>query len=154
MKILVNGSSITEIACENITKIREFGVRERKGFDYISTEEDINIVNKMIEHIKKNKHMYLKLVVITALMLHFNINFIYANEFASSLDTVGNKIVGMLMSFAKWGCMGMGLKNMVITLINGGNMKQAMTEGIQYWIGYLFIEFYPQLFDLFSGITF
>jgi hypothetical protein len=29
-----------------------------------------------------------------------------------------------------------------------------MTEGIQYWMGYLFIQFYPQLFDLFSGIKF
>ena len=40
------------------------------------------------------------------------------------------------------------------TLINGGNVKQAMSEGVQYWIGYLFIQFYPQLFDLFSGIKF
>jgi hypothetical protein len=48
--------------------------------------------------------------------------------------------------------MGMGLRNMIITTINGGNMKQAMTEGIQYWVAFLFMQFYPQLFDLFTGV--
>ena len=153
MKILVNGNTVSEMICEKVVKVREFGKKELvKEFDF--SIEDMNLVESMLNHIKKNKLMYAKLVLMTALMLHFNMNFIYASELSTSLDTVGNKIVGMLMSFAKWGCMGMGLRNMVITLINGGNMKQAMTEGIQYWIGYLFIEFYPQLFDLFSGIKF
>ncbi|MBC8630249.1 hypothetical protein H8697_00805 [[Eubacterium] tenue] len=153
MKLLVNGNTVTEMICEKVVKVREFGKKELvKEFDF--SIEDMNLVETILNHIKNNKLMYARLVLITALMLHFNMNFIYASELSTSLDTVGNKIVGMLMSFAKWGCMGMGLRNMVITLINGGNMKQAMTEGIQYWIGYLFIEFYPQLFDLFSGIKF
>ena len=153
MKILVNGNTVREIICDRVVKVREFNKKELvKGFDF--SVEDMNLVETILNHIKKNKLMYARLVLMTALMLHFNMNFIYASELSTSLDTVGNKIVGMLMSFAKWGCMGMGLRNMVITLINGGNMKQSMTEGIQYWIGYLFIEFYPQLFDLFSGIKF
>lgn len=136
MKLLINGYTITENLKLN------------------KNNEDIRIAEIILEHLKKNRFAYAKLVLITALMLHYNINFIFANDFASSLDRVGNQIVSMLASFAKWGCIGMGMKSMVTTLLNGGNMKQAMTEGIQYWIGYLFIQFYPQLFDLFSSITF
>lgn len=145
MKILVNGNTISEIACEKAVRVREN--RKLKG-------EDLELANKMLAHIKRNKKMYFKLVVITALMLHYDMNFVHASSLENSLDSVGNKLVGMLMSVAKWGCMGMGLRNMVITLLNGGNMKNAMSEGIQYCLGYLFIEFYPQLFDLFSGIKF
>ena len=43
---------------------------------------------------------------------------------------------------------------MLTTMINGGNMKQASTEGVQYFLGYLFIQFYQQLFDLFGKIKF
>ena len=97
--------------------------------------------------------MYAKLIFTTALMLHFNIN-CNATSFEDSLDKVGNQIVDMLLSVAKWGCIGMGIKNMIGTMLNGGNMKQASTEGIQYFLGYLFIQFFPQLFDLFKGIKF
>ena len=118
------------------------------------SQEDYSLAEKMLEHIKENKVMYTRLVVITALLLHFNMNFVFANELAASLDNVGNRIMNMLLAFAKWACIGMGVKNMSITLINGGNMKQALTEGIQYWIGYLFIQYYPQLFEMFNGIKF
>lgn len=124
-----------------------------KEFREKYSSKDITLVERMIEHIKTNKVMYAKLVFTTALMLHFNIN-IFANEFGSSLDVVGNQIIDMLLGVAKWACIGMGTKTMITTMINGGNMRQATTEGIQYFIGYLFIQFYPQLFDLFGKIKF
>lgn len=135
MKLIINGYTVTEHM-----KLRR-------------SKEDIKLVETMITHIKRNKVMYAKLVFTTALMLHLNIN-IFATGFESSLDTVGNQIIDMLMSVAKWACIGMGTKNMITTMINGANMRQATTEGIQYFIGYLFIQFYPQLFDLFNGIKF
>ena len=149
MRIVINGSSISELMVE---KVREFRKVERIECDF--TYEDMTIVEKALEHIKRNKGLYMKLVIFSAMLLNYNMTFIYAGSFGSSLNQVGNTIVGMLLDVAKWGCIGMGLRNMIITLINGGNIKQAMTEGIQYWMGYLFIQFYPQLFDLFSGIKF
>lgn len=136
MKILINGYTVTE------------------HIEIKRNENDMKLVELIIDHIKKNKFMYARLVLITALMLHYNMNFVFASDFSASLDVVGNQIIDMLMGVAKWSCIGMGTKNMITTLINGGNMKQAMTEGIQYWIGFLFIQFYPQLFDLFNGIKF
>ena len=145
MRIVINGSSISELMVE---KVREFRKVERIECDF--TYEDMTIVEKALDHIKRNKGLYMKLVIFSAMLLNYNMTFIYAGSFGSSLNQVGNTIVGMLLDVAKWGCIGMGLRNMIITLINGGNIKQAMTEGIQYWMGYLFIQFYPQLFDLFS----
>lgn len=135
MKILINGYTVTEQL-----KIKR-------------NEKDIKLAERMIDHIKINKTMYAKLVIITALMLHLNIN-IFAGGFDDSLDIVGNQIIDMLLSVAKWGCIGMGIKNMITTILNGGNMRHATTEGVQYFIGYLFIQFYPQLFELFGKITF
>lgn len=153
MKILVNGNTVSEMICEKVVKVREFSKKELvKEFDF--SIEDMNLVETILTHIKKNKLMYARLVLMTALMLHFNMNFAFANEFASSLDTVGNQIMSMLTSFAKWGCIGMGVKSMTITLINGGDMKAAMKDGTQYWLGFLFVQFYPQLFDLFNNIKF
>ena len=149
MRIVINGSSISELMVEKVREFRKVEIIEC-DFSY----EDMTIVEKALEHIKKNKGLYMKLVIFTAMLLNYNMTFVYAGSFGSSLNQVGNTIVGMLLDVAKWGCIGMGLRNMIITLINGGNIKQAMTEGIQYWMGYLFIQFYPQLFDLFSGIKF
>jgi hypothetical protein len=149
MQIVINGNSISELMVEKVREFRKVDIIEC-NFNC----NDMSMVEKALEHIKKNKGLYMKLVIFSAMLLNYNMTFIYAGSFGSSLNQVGNTIVGMLLDVAKWGCIGMGLRNMIITLINGGNIKQAMTEGIQYWMGYLFIQFYPQLFDLFSGIKF
>lgn len=115
----------------------------------IQNKEDLTIVEKAIDHIKTNKKVYIQLVLFTALLLHHNTN-IYANDLGSALDETGNEIISMLTGFAKWGCMAMGIKSMIATLINGGNMKQATTEGVQYWLGFVFLQLYPRLFSMFS----
>ena len=104
MKILVNGYTVTE------------------HMQLVRSRKDIDLVNKVIEHIKANKVMYSKLILFTALLLHFDI-LVYADSFQASLDRVGNQILGMLESVAKWGCLGMGVKDMITTLLNGGNIK-------------------------------
>ena len=135
MKILINGYTVTE------------------HMQLVRSRKDLDLVNKAIDHIKANKGMYLKLVLLTALMLHFDI-LIYADSFGDSLDRVGNQILGMLESVAKWGCLSMGVKDMITTLLNGGSMKNAINSGLIYLLGYVFISLYPQLFSLFSNIKF
>ena len=135
MKILINGYTVTE------------------HMQLVRNRKDIDLVNRVIDHIKANKVMYAKLVLFTALLLHFDI-LIYADSFGSSLDRVGNQILGMLESVAKWGCLGMGVKDMITTILNGGNIKNAINSGLMYLLGYVFISLYPQLFSLFSGIKF
>lgn len=120
----------------------------------ISLQEDYLLTEIILNHIKENKIMYTRLVFITALLLHFNVNFVFANDFSSSLDAAGMQILELLMSVAKWGCIAMGVKDMVVTVLNGGNVKNAINNGLIYILAYVFISLYPQLFDLFSKIKF
>ncbi len=120
----------------------------------ISLQEDYLLTEIILNHIKENKIMYTRLVFITALLLHFNVNFVFANDFSTSLDAAGMQILELLMSVAKWGCIAMGVKDMVVTVLNGGNVKNAINNGLIYILAYVFISLYPQLFDLFSKIKF
>lgn len=135
MKILVNGYTVTE------------------HMQLVKSKKDIDLVNKVIEHIKANKMMYSKLVLFTALLLHFDI-LVYADSFQASIDRVGYQILDMLKAVARWGCLSMGIKEMITTVLNGGNIKNAINNGLMYLLGYVFISLYPQLFDLFSNIKF
>ena len=112
------------------------------------TSEDITLVNRIISHIQNNKIMYTRVVFITALILHFNMNFIFANEVGASLDATFNQLIDLLKDFAKWGCLGMGLKKLVEEMLSGASFKQASVSGMQYWLCYIFIQFYPKLFDM------
>lgn len=112
------------------------------------TSEDITLVNRIISHIQNNKIMYARLILVTALLLHFNINFVFANEVGTSLDATFNQLIELLKDFAKWGCLGMGLKKLVEEMLSGANFKQASVAGMQYWLCYIFIQFYPKLFDM------
>lgn len=135
MKILINGYTVTE------------------HMQLVRSKNNLSLVSRMIEHIKANKVMYARLIFITALLLHFDI-LIYADSFGSSLDRVGNQIINMLMSVAKWGCLSMGLKEAIGTVLNGGNVKNAINSSLMYLLLYVFISLYPQLFNMFSGIKF
>lgn len=112
------------------------------------TSEDITLANRIISHIQNNKIMYTRLILVTALLLHFNINFVFANEVGTSLDATFNQLIELLKDFAKWGCLGMGLKKLVEEMLSGANFKQASVAGMQYWLCYIFIQFYPKLFDM------
>ena len=112
------------------------------------TSEDITLVNRIISHIQNNKIMYTRLILVTALLLHFNINFVFANEVGTSLDATFNQLIELLKDFAKWGCLGMGLKKLVEEMLSGASFKQASVAGMQYWLCYIFIQFYPKLFDM------
>ena len=84
MKILLNGYTVTE------------------HMQLVRSRKDLDLVNKAIDHIKANKGMYLKLVLFTALLLHFDI-LVYANDFNTSIDRVGYQILDMLKTVARWG---------------------------------------------------
>ena len=135
MKLLINGYTVTE------------------HLELRRSKKDIDLVNRVLENIKANKGIYAKLVLLTAIMLHFDI-LIYADSFGSSLDRVGNQLLNMLMNVAKWGSICMGIKEMITTVLNGGNVKHALNKGLMYLLMYVFISGYPELFSMFSDIRF
>ena len=111
-------------------------------------KEELTVTEEILSQIKKNKIMYARLVLTTALMLHFNMNFVFAGNISNSLDSTFGQLITLLKQFAKWGCLGLGLKKTIEEMLAGANFKQASTAGIQYWLAYIFIQFYPKLFDM------
>ena len=64
-------------------------------------KEDITLLEKILNHIKKNKVMYARLVLVTTLILNYNMNFVFANSVEASLDYTFSQIIELIKVFAK-----------------------------------------------------
>lgn len=116
-------------------------------------EEDLNMIEKFLDHIKRNKVVYSRLVLLVALLMKNN-NIIYAESFEVSLNNSAKQIIDMLLVLAKYSFLGLGLKEIISTMIVGGSFKEATTSGMQYLLTYVLIKLYPSLFNMFSKINF
>lgn len=134
-----------------ITEVKTYTFKEFKEIQenrqLIDNQEDLKIAEKVLDNLKRNKKIYTRIVFITALLLHYN-SFIYADSIGASLDATFSQLIELLKEFAKWGCLGMGLKKLIEEMLSGANFKQASLAGVQYWMCYIFIQIYPKLFDM------
>lgn len=107
--------------------------------------QELNTIDKFIGNLKKNKKEYAKLVFLLAITIP-------KNSFATSLDAgmsnTFQDLFNLLVQFAKFGCLFMGTKKMVECMLIGANLKEASTAGIQYYVFYILLQFYPKLFGL------
>ena len=110
-------------------------------------DKDLNAVDKFIGNLKKNKKEYTKLVFLIAVFIHKN-NIIYAGTIEGELSSTAMQLIDMLIVFARYGCIFMGGKTMLEHMLHGANLKQATTEGLQYFLFYLILQFYPKLFSI------
>lgn len=134
----------------NRNRVRSYTFSEfRVEYD----RRDMILVEKIIENIKTNKVLYARVIFITALLIHSN-QYIYANNFEESLNEAGNTMIDLFLVAARWSSIGMGFKAMITTLLSGGNMKNAINEGIQYLLAFLFFQLYPQIFTILRSIKF
>lgn len=116
-------------------------------------EENLNMIEKFLDHIKRNKVVYSRLVLLVALLMKNN-NIIYAESFEVSLNNSAKQIIDMLLVLAKYSFLGLGLKEIISTMIAGGSFKDATTSGMQYLLTYVLIKLYPSLFNMFGKINF
>lgn len=141
MKLLVNGYTLSDRM-------------ELKKAYY--NREDISNLDRAIGHLKRNRRKYMMAVTAIAIAIDLSgitlgTTLVAATSLDSLQTSLGNQfqtIIELLKFVVKYACLGMGLKEMVVTILNGGNMKEASMSGIQYWLGYLFIQFYPTLFEM------
>ena len=112
------------------------------------SNKEYSFLEKAIDHIKRNKKMYKRLVIITAILINNNLAIYAESGISGALDSAFGQLISLLMNLAKWGCLGLGLKKTIEEMLAGANFKQASTSGIQYWLAYIFIQFYPKLFDM------
>ena len=115
----------------------------------LMTENNHNydIIEKCLNHLKKNKTEYKKLVILTALLMHKGL-FVYCATTEAEISNVATQILSLLMIFAKYGCMCMGIKSIIENALQGADFRQATTSGIQYFLIYILLTFYPKLFTM------
>lgn len=131
-----------------INKEETFSISEFKEIQANKelVKEELELVEKVIDHIKKNKEFYTRVGITTASILSYNTTLTFASSLG--MDDSFNEIIGLIKNFGKYGCLGLGLKKTIEEMLAGASFKQASTAGIQYWLCYLFIQFYPKLFDM------
>lgn len=153
MKILINGNTVSEVIKIKTTKEQRVAPL---ASELSITTEDIMLIDRIIGHIKRNKKMYLKLVILLAMTIDSTTLTAYATtgNFDEKLVTIWDTIKSLLFAAGKFSCMGLGLKEMIICLIDGGNIKEATYSGMQYWLGYIFLQLYPSLYNLVEGLEF
>lgn len=109
------------------------------------TNKEMNTIDKFLGELSKNKKEYAKLVFILAISLP-RISFGATNDMG--LGEVASEIINMVLTFGKYGCLGIGLKRMIEEMIQGANLKEATSSGIQYFIFYIVLNLYPKLFSM------
>ena len=104
--------------------------------------QELNAIDRFIGNLKKNKKEYARLVFLLAVVIPKPI--LAANN-DLGLGDAGFEIVHLLLKFAKYGCMGMGIKNMIEEMLAGANLKQATGAGVQYFIFYIILSLYLKI---------
>lgn len=107
--------------------------------------QELSTIDKFLGKLKKNKKEYAKLVFLLAVIIPKPI--LAANN-DLGLGSVAFEIIHMVLIFAKYGCLGKGIICMTQEMLQGANLKEAFSEGIQYFIFYIVLNLYPRLFDM------
>lgn len=107
--------------------------------------QELSTLDKFIGNLKKNKKEYARLVFLLAISIPKS-SFAATNDLG--LGDVAWEIIGMVLSFGKWACLGMGTKAMIETMLAGGNVKDATGAGLQFFIFYIVLNIYPRLFSM------
>ena len=151
MKLLVNGCTVNELVKSRMSK-------EERMIETCARMTDKNkqimMFDKILDNLKRNKKVYLRIAFVLAITLDRATLVACADsaEFVGKLNALWDRISGLLFAVGKFSCMGMGIKEMVICLIDGGNMKEASYAGMKYWLGFIFLQIYPGLYDLVEGL--
>mgnify|MGYP004611265735 FL=1 len=106
---------------------------------------DINVIDKFIGNLKKNKKEYARLVFLLAISIPKPI---FAQNNDMGLGDVAYEIIHMVLVFAKYGCLGKGILCMTNEMLAGANLKEASSAGLQYFIFYIVLNIYPRLFSM------
>ncbi|MFR5346119.1 hypothetical protein, partial [Romboutsia timonensis] len=97
--------------------------------------------------LKINKKEYKKIIILITIFMNKNL-ISYCMTTETEISNVATQILSLLMVFAKYGCMCMGIKSIIENALQGADFKQATTSGMQYFLIYILLSFYPKLFSM------
>lgn len=107
--------------------------------------QELSKIEMFLGNLKKNKKEYARLVFLLAITIPKPV--LAANN-DMGLGDVAYEIIRMIIVFAKYGCLGKGIMNMTQEMLQGANLKEALSEGIQYFLFYIVLNVYPKIFDM------
>ena len=140
MKILVNGLTISEQIQEHELK-RELGK-----------------IENLLNHLKKHRRLYLKLVLIVAMMISSGyINPAYAlmvdvNQAINRINKLGNELLRLVRVIGYWTVLLITAKDCIKEAFNGDrrNVSNAIVKGL---IIMATLYFLPEMFSLMESIV-
>ena len=140
MKILVNGLTISEQIQEHELK-RELGK-----------------IENLLNHLKKHRRLYLKLVLIVAMMISSGyINPAYAlmvdvNQAINRINKLGNELLRLVRVIGYWTVLLITAKDCIKESLNGDrrNVSNAIVKGL---IIMATLYFLPEMFSLMESIV-
>ena len=144
MKILVNGLTISE------------HIKYRSTSEYELKRELWKLEN-LLNHLKKHRRLYLKLVLIVAMMLSSGyINPAFAlvdvNEAINRINTLGNQLLKLVRAIGYWTVLLITAKDCIKESLNGDrrNVSNAIVKGL---IIMATLYFLPEMFSLMESIV-
>ncbi|MGL5718415.1 MAG: hypothetical protein ACRCX2_35755 [Paraclostridium sp.] len=145
-RLLINGYTVSE------------HIEIRRSYEY-QIRKEMNNIENMLNHLKKHKRLYFKLVMIVAMMLMSGyINPVHAatlinvNEAINKIDTLGNQLLRLMQSIAYWTMIVMTGKECLTEAINGNKhgVGNALVKGVMVMA---VIYFLPDLFDMMKSLV-
>lgn len=137
------------------TRTYTYSFEEFKNKDLI---KELNRVENLLNHIKKHKRLYSKLVMITAMMLmsgYINPALAYAADVdyaIKRIDTLGNQLLKLARTIGSWTVLLVTTKDCIAQALNGDRkgVGGSVTKGIMIMA---VIYFLPELFDMMESIV-
>lgn len=134
-----------------LKKYEVYSVQEFLNKDVI---EEINKIDKMIGHLKRNKNKYRLAVTLIALTVNLSgVNVLALTESAASIsvDRAGWQILNLMRSVGYWVCIILCTKDVILKSMKG-HMNSVGTVVASYGIAFGTLYFLPWLFDLIQQI--
>ena len=132
-----------------------YSFEEFRNLDLI---KEVNKVENLLNHIKKHKSLYKKLVMIVCIMLmsgYISPIVAYAadvDKALSRIDTLGNQLLKIARSIGYWTILLITSKDCIAQAINGDKkgVGGAVTKGVMIMA---VIYFLPELFSMMESIV-
>lgn len=111
---------------------------------------DLNLIEKPIEHLKRNKYKYMLVVTILALTIDLSSITVLAAD-TSAIDKAGKEILNLIRKVGYWVGIILCAKD-VIKQCMRGQTESVGTIVAMYGMSFGVLYFLPWLFDLIKGL--
>ena len=129
-----------------------------KEFRNLELMKEVNKVENILNHIKKHKRLYRKLVLVVTMMLisgYVSPTLAYGtnvDEALTRLDELGNQLLKVVRAIGYWAVLLVTSKDCIAQAINGDKkgIGSAVTKGLMIMA---VIYFLPELFSMMESIV-